>query len=90
MYRLPLILRHWPPWMKLAHQQRQTRMRPAKNGGHRTAPIHSARQYLSLVRHSDRDHFVAVPAINSEISIQGEHLGCAVDLRQSNETRIRQ
>jgi len=36
---------------------------------------------VSLVGHSDRDHFVAVPAINSEVSIQGEHLSCAVNFR---------
>jgi hypothetical protein len=31
-----------------------------------------------------------MPPINSEISIQREHLGCPVDLGQSNETCVRQ
>jgi hypothetical protein len=43
-----------------------------------------------LVGHADRDHFVTVPAIDSEMSIESEHLSCAVDFRQSNETRVRQ
>jgi hypothetical protein len=43
---------------------------------------------IASFRHPDRDHFVAVPPINSEISIQCEHFGCAVDLRESNQTGV--
>lgn len=45
---------------------------------------------IALIRHANRDHFVAVPTIDPEVSIEGKHLSCAVDLRKSNETCVRQ
>jgi hypothetical protein len=71
---------------KLASRARQR----AVTKSHASAAHEGTRGQVASVRHPSRDHFVAVPSINSEISIEGEYLGCAVDLRESNETRISQ
>lgn len=47
-----------------------------------------ARVHAPSLRHPNRDHLVAVAAINSEVSIQREHLSSAVDFRESNQTGV--
>ena len=74
---------------RLVACQDYERQTPISTAGHgEPGRIHDGPRRHPSLRHPNRDHLVAVPPINSEVSIQREHLSRAVDFRESNQTGV--